>query len=64
MRRHPRRPRRVIEDIRVPLARPRRPELVTEIEFVRPKRHLLELLRIPGHSVRLPRLSPLGMVAG
>jgi hypothetical protein len=54
----------VIEDIRVPLARPRRPELVTEIEFVRPKRHLLELLRIPGHSVRLPRLSPLGMVAG
>jgi hypothetical protein len=63
MRGHPRRPRRVIEDIRVPLARPRRAELVTEIEFVRPKRHL-ELLRIPGHLVRLPRLSPLGMVAG
>jgi NitT/TauT family transport system ATP-binding protein len=56
------RPGRVIEDIRVPFARPRRPELVTEIEFGRLKRHFLELLRIPGHTAPLPRLNPLGMV--
>jgi energy-coupling factor transporter ATP-binding protein EcfA2 len=55
------RPGRVIEDIRVPFARPRRPELVTEIEFGRLKRHFLELLRIPGHAAPLPRLSPLGL---
>jgi NitT/TauT family transport system ATP-binding protein len=58
------RPGRVIEDIRLPFARPRRPELVMEIEFGRLKRHFLELLRIPGHAAPLPRLSPLGMVVG
>lgn len=54
------RPGRVIEDIRVPFARPRRPELVTEIEFVRLKRHFIELLKIPRHAAPLPRLGPLG----
>lgn len=57
------RPGRVIEDIRVPFARPRHPELVTELEFARLKRHFLELLRIPDNATPLPRLSPLGMAA-
>lgn len=56
------RPGRVIEDIRVPFARPRRPELVAEIEFTRLKRHFIELLRIPNASEPLPRLNPLGEV--
>lgn len=56
------RPGRVIEDIRVPFARPRRAELVTEAEFVRLKRHFIELLRIPNRSEPLPRLNPLGQV--
>lgn len=56
------RPGRVIQDVRVPFARPRRPEFVTEPEFARLKRHFLELLRIPRQSAPLPRLSPLGML--
>jgi NitT/TauT family transport system ATP-binding protein len=55
------RPGRVIEDIRVPFERPRRPELVTGIEFARLKRHFLDLLRTPGNSNGLPRLDPLGI---
>jgi NitT/TauT family transport system ATP-binding protein len=54
------RPGRVLEDIRLPFARPRRGELVTENEFVRLKRHILHLLRQPDAFVPLPRLSPLG----
>lgn len=54
------RPGRVIEDIRLPFARPRDSELVTESEFVRLKRHILKLLRRPGDTYPLPRLSPLG----
>lgn len=57
------RPGRVIEDLRVPFPRPRRSEIVTEIEFVRLKRHFLDLLKNPGHSVPLARLSPLGIPA-
>jgi NitT/TauT family transport system ATP-binding protein len=57
------RPGRVIEDIRVPFSRPRRPELVTEIEFARLKRHFLGLLRTPDEPVPLSRLSPLGISA-
>jgi NitT/TauT family transport system ATP-binding protein len=57
------RPGRAIEDVRVPFARPRRPELVTEIEFARLKRHFLELLRDPNRSIPLSRLSPLGIPA-
>jgi NitT/TauT family transport system ATP-binding protein len=56
------RPGRVIEDIRVPFARPRHPELVTESEFVRLKRHFIKLLKIPGGSGPLPRLNPLGVL--
>ncbi len=48
------RPGRVIEDIVLPFDRPRHPQLVTEIEFVRLKRHILELLRRPDES-SLPR---------
>lgn len=57
------RPGRVIEDLRLPFARPRTAELVTENEFVRLKRHFLSLLRHPEHDVPLPRLSPLGIPA-
>jgi NitT/TauT family transport system ATP-binding protein len=57
------RPGRVIEDIRVPFERPRRPELVTATEFVGLKRHFLELLRMPGQSGGLPRLDQLGIPA-
>ncbi|MBX9649054.1 MAG: ABC transporter ATP-binding protein [Xanthobacteraceae bacterium] len=55
------RPGRVIDDIRLPFARPRHSELVTEHEFVRLKRHILNLLRRPDNSPPLPRLSPLGV---
>jgi len=57
------RPGRVIDDIRLPFARPRHGELVTENEFVRLKRHILNLLRRPDHPSPLPRLSPLGVLA-
>jgi NitT/TauT family transport system ATP-binding protein len=55
------RPGQIIEDIRVPFERPRRPELVTGIEFVGLKRHFLDLLRAPGNSGSVPRLDPLGV---
>jgi len=55
------RPGRVIDDIRLPFARPRHGELVTETEFVRLKRHILNLLRRPEGEAPLPRLSPLGL---
>jgi NitT/TauT family transport system ATP-binding protein len=57
------RPGRIIEDIRMPFGRPRHPELVTEAEFSRLKRHFLKLLRTPAESMPLPRLSPLGNFA-
>jgi NitT/TauT family transport system ATP-binding protein len=55
------RPGRVIEDIRVPFERPRRPELVTGIEFVSLKRHFLDLLKTPGNPDVLPGFGPLGV---
>lgn len=58
------RPGRVIEDIRMPFARPRDPELVTEIEFVRLKRHFIELLKVPPNVKPLERLTPLGIAGG
>jgi NitT/TauT family transport system ATP-binding protein len=58
------RPGRVIDDIRLPFARPRHGELVTETEFVRLKRHILNLLRRPDGEAPLPRLSPLGLSIG
>ena len=57
------RPGRVIEDIRMPFGRPRHPELVTEAEFSRFKRHFLKLLKAPADTMPLPRLSPLGNFA-
>ncbi len=54
------RPGRVIEDAVLPFARPRSHELVTEPEFVRLKRHIMQLLRRPDGAEPLPRLSPLG----
>jgi NitT/TauT family transport system ATP-binding protein len=54
------RPGRLIEDLRVGFHRPRQAEVVTSPEFMRLKRHCLELLRHePGKA--LPRLSPLGL---
>ncbi|WP_050422460.1 ABC transporter ATP-binding protein [Bradyrhizobium tropiciagri] len=55
------RPGRVIEDIRLPFGRPRRAELVTEPDFVRLKRRILDLLRQPDSPEPLARLSPLGI---
>ena len=55
------RPGRVIEDLRLPFARPRSPDLVTGAEFVRLKRHVRGLLRQPEKAAPLPRLSPLGV---
>lgn len=57
------RPGRVIDDIRLPFARPRLGELVTTNEFVRLKRHILNLLRRPHDAEPLQRLSPLGLPA-
>ena len=54
------RPGRILESLRVAFARPRRRELVAEPDFVRLKRHCLELLRPSGSSHPLPRLMPLG----
>lgn len=58
------RPGRVVEDLRLPFARPRTSDLVTESEFVRLKRHFLDLLRNPDRTAPLPRLSPLGVSSG
>ena len=55
------RPGQVIEDIALPFARPRSQDLVTEPEFVRLKRHVMQLLRRPEGSEPLARLSPLGV---
>lgn len=57
------RPGRVLEDIRLQFGRPRLPELVTEFEFVRLKRHVLNLLRRPDGAAPLARLNPLGVEA-
>jgi len=55
------RPGRVIEDVVLSFARPRSHDLVTEPEFVRLKRHVMQLLRRPEGSEPLARLSPLGV---
>ncbi|MNP17562.1 Taurine import ATP-binding protein TauB [compost metagenome] len=54
------RPGRFIADLHLDFARPRHPELVTSPEFVRLKRHCLELLRHQDGR-QLPRLTPLGL---
>ena len=55
-------PGRILESLRVDFARPRRRELMAEPDFVRLKRHCLELLR-HRHLPPLPRLMPLGFFA-
>ena len=54
------RPGKIIEDLRVDFPRPRNTELVTTPEFMRLKRHCLELLN-HEEGRQLPRLSPLGL---
>ena len=54
------RPGRIIEDLKVNFTRPRTTELVTTPEFMRLKRHCLELLN-HEEGRQLPRLSPLGL---
>jgi NitT/TauT family transport system ATP-binding protein len=54
------RPGRIIEDLQVNFARPRRTELVTTAAFMQLKRHCLELLN-HEEGRQLPRLSPLGL---
>ncbi len=56
------RPGRIIEDLPVSFTRPRRTDLVTTPEFMRLKRHCLELLN-HEEGRQLPRLSPLGLPA-
>lgn len=55
------RPGRIIEQIAVEFARPRRAELITTDGFTRLKHRCLELLH-PKSNHPLPRLSPLGTV--
>jgi NitT/TauT family transport system ATP-binding protein len=45
------RPGQIIEDIRLPFGRPRHIELVTDMEFVRLKRHFLDLLKKPDRAL-------------
>lgn len=54
------RPGRFIEDLRLDFPRPRHASLLTSPEFVRLKRHCLELLR-HEEGRELPRLTPLGL---
>jgi len=54
------RPGRIIENLPVNFARPRRTELVTTPEFMLLKRHCLDLLN-HEEGRQLPRLSPLGL---
>lgn len=54
------RPGRIIENLPVNFARPRRTEFVTRPEFMQLKRHCLELLN-HEEGRQLPRLSPLGL---
>ena len=54
------RPGRFIEDLRLDFPRPRHASLLTRPEFVRLKRHCLDLLR-HEEGRELPRLTPLGL---
>ena len=54
------RPGRIVEELRLDFARPRHPDLVTSLEFMRLKRHCLALLHPQARIVPLERLSPLG----
>ncbi len=54
------RPGRFIADLRLDFPRPRQSALLTSPEFIRLKRHCLELLR-HEEGRQLPRLTPLGL---
>ncbi|GBU17797.1 MULTISPECIES: ABC transporter ATP-binding protein [Methylobacterium] len=58
------RPGRILDDIAVPFARPRRRDLVAEPEFAALKRRCLDLLRPRTGTHPLPRLTPLGLPNG
>jgi NitT/TauT family transport system ATP-binding protein len=55
------RPGRIIEEIKVPFARPRSAEISVTPEFGALKRRCLSLLHTPHDVVALPRLEPLGL---
>ncbi|GHD63710.1 ABC transporter ATP-binding protein [Jeongeupia chitinilytica] len=54
------RPGRIVEDLRLPFARPRGADLSTSADFVALKRHCLALLHHDAPVPPLPRLTPLG----
>ena len=54
------RPGRIIEQIALDFARPRHADLVTSGEFIRLKRHCLDLLHPEAKVMPLARLSPIG----
>jgi NitT/TauT family transport system ATP-binding protein len=58
------RPGRILEEIRVPFARPRATEIVAEPQFGKLKRHCIDLLHVRPEGVPLARLSPLGFATG
>ena len=55
------RPGRIIEEIKVPFARPRSAEVSVTPEFGELKRRCLSLLHTPSSEDALPRLEPLGI---
>ncbi|MEM8275074.1 ABC transporter ATP-binding protein, partial [Morganella morganii] len=57
------RPGRIIADLALDFPRPRDTRLVTSADFVRLKRHCLELLD-HDDGRQLPRLTPLGLPPG
>ncbi|UXY16089.1 ABC transporter ATP-binding protein [Chitiniphilus purpureus] len=54
------RPGRIVEDLRLPFARPRDAALSTSADFIALKRHCLALLHHDAPAQPLPRLTPLG----
>jgi succinate dehydrogenase/fumarate reductase flavoprotein subunit len=55
------RPGRIVEEIKVPFARPRKTAVSVSQEFVELKRRCLDLLHTRQDGMSLPRLEPLGL---
>jgi NitT/TauT family transport system ATP-binding protein len=55
------RPGRILDDIRIDFARPRRRDLVADPDFAKLKHHCLTLLRSSADGPAHSRLSPLGL---
>jgi NitT/TauT family transport system ATP-binding protein len=55
------RPGRIVEEIKVPFARPRKTTISVSQEFVELKRRCLDLLHTRQDGMSLPRLEPLGL---